>query len=215
MSLKKTGCYGAIFIIATLPGYLSLSGLGASAHAQALPAEVTAKAKELKEADNKYIKALCDGSKAERSAARTVRERLQGELIKVIGNVAVQSSDVQKALDVASDAGDIADKVAANKSATDREKAEAQAKFQVSKNDLQETVAKARTQIEAQLGKYPGVTLAARDDCPDKPKNAEKAKATQQRAEKRRAPEGSAAPASSVGGGFSFGGGGAGVSFGR
>jgi hypothetical protein len=95
-------------------GVMFAGTFAVSASAQTLPPDLTAKAKEFKQADSKYVQALCDGSKSERADAKTARARSQGELEKMIVDTAGTAPDVQKALDVATDAGDAADKVAGN-----------------------------------------------------------------------------------------------------
>jgi hypothetical protein len=206
-------------------GSAAICALAVAASAQTLSPDITAKAKELKEADNKYIHVLCDGSKSERNDARTIRARFQTELEKMIVDNAAQAPEVQKALDAATAAGDAVDKIAANPGASDGEKSEAQDKFQKAKADLREAIAKERSRIEAQLGKDAGVTLAARDECPDQPKATERPQksSTKSARGKSETPRGArvqqsssgAAPAG--GGSISFGGGGAGfgVSIGR
>jgi hypothetical protein len=162
--------------------------IGDRNRATAQSADITTKAKQLKEADNKYVKALCDGSKSERNETKVARVRLQGELEKMIADGAAQAPDVQKALDGATEAGDAADKIAVNPNASDREKANAQAKFEKAKDDLRAELVKERGRIASQLVKEPGVTLTAVESCPDARKSArkEKQKATR-RAERRRA----------------------------
>ena len=170
-------------------GLLLLAGHEDRAAAQA--ADMSGKARQLKEADNKYVKALCDGSRSERNDAKATRARFQGELEKMIADAAAQAPDVQKALDAAADAGDAADKVAANPNASDRDKSEAQAKFQKTKGDLRSAIATERARLETQIGKDVGVKLAALDECPDQPKAAERThkparRASQAREETRR-----------------------------
>ncbi len=197
----------------------ALALMGYAAQAQELPAATIAKAKEFKAADTRFIKVLCEGPKAERSEAKTTRERLLDELGKAIGDTVAQATGVQKALDIAADAGDASNRVAASADASAQAKADAKAKFEKTKDELREIAAKERERIETQLGKDYGVKLAARESCPDEPNAAEKSTKTKV-AKKRRsrsnaAAEGGqgAAPAGSAS--FSFGGGGMGISIGR
>ena len=193
-----------------------------------LSADVTAKAKELKQADASYLKALCDGSKAERVQAKDNRAGVLDGLNKTIANDATLSPEIQKLLDVAADAGDASDKITASTKASDKEKADALAKFNQARLALREAVAREKDRIATQIGKDIGVSLAPREDCPDAPKNAEdnqnsRKKVVREQPERRRAaPSGGAAPATGPsigvgvgGGGIGIGMGGVGVTFGR
>ena len=200
--------------------------LAVAASADALSPEITAKAKDFKAADNTYLKMLCDGSKAQQADAKTTRDRLQGDLSKAIADSAALTPSVQKALDAAADAGEAADKTAANGSASDQDKADAAAKFQKAKADLREALAAERSKIEDQLAKDPGVTLAAKEVCPETPKSAasKNQKSARSPAKRHRSASSSDqnAPANAVvapsfgmgGGGMSIGGGGGGISIG-
>lgn len=215
--------------LTTLRGLALIAGVatglafsGYRAQAQELPAATIAKAKEFKAADNQFIKVLCDGPKAERGEAKATRERLQDELGKAIGDSVAQSPTVQKALDIAADAGEASNRIAASTDASAQAKADAKAKFEKTRDELREIAAKERDRIETQLGKDYGVKLAARELCPDEASSTEKPAKTKV-AKKRRsrsnaAAEGGqgAAPAGSAS--FSFGGGGGGgvgISIGR
>ena len=201
--------------------------LSVAASADALSPEIAAKAKDFKEADNTYTKLLCDGSKAQQADARSARDRLQADLSKAIADTAALTPSVQKALDVAADAGEAADKMAASGNASAQDKTDAAAKFQKAKGDLREALAAERGKIEDQLAKDPGVTLAAKESCPDIPKSAarktEKSAGSPAKRHRRSASSEQYAPASEVvapafgmgGGGISIGGGGVGISIGR
>jgi hypothetical protein len=192
-----------------------------------LSADVTAKAQDLKQADASYLKALCDGSKAERVQSRDNRAGVLEGLNKAIANDATLSPEIQKLLDAAADAGDASDKTAASTQASDKEKADAFAKFNQARLALREAVAKEKDRIAILIGKDIGVSLAVREECPDAPKAAEEnrssKKVVREQPERRRAaPSGGAAEASgpniSVGvgrGGIGIGMGGVGVTFGR
>jgi len=212
----------------TFIGVMFAGTLAVAASAQTLPPDLIAKAKEFKQTDSKYAQALCEGSKSERADTTAARAKSQGELQKMIVDAAGTAPDVQKALDVATAAGDAADQVAANASSSDSDKTAAQSSFVKSKADLRDAVAREKARIEAQLGKDLGITLAARDECPDRPKAAtqernskassarrEEDKPRQARRVSRQAPAGEApavsAPAASVG----FGGGGLSIGIGR
>ena len=205
---------------AALMGILSVA-----APAQAPSPELAAKAKDFKEADNTYLEMLCDGSKARQAEAKATRDRLQSELSKAIADSAALTPSVQKALDAAADAGEAADKTAASGSASDQDKTDAAAKFQKAKSDLRGTLAAERSKIEDQLAKDPGVTLAAKESCPETPKSAasknEKSAGSPAKKHRRAAEAERNAPASTVitpsfgGGGISIGGGGMGISIGR
>jgi Skp family chaperone for outer membrane proteins len=217
-------CKHAILRKALL-GSAAICALAVAASAQTLSPDITAKAKELKEADNKYVHALCDGSKSERNDARTIRTRFQTELEKMIVDNAAQAPEVQKALDTATAAGDAVDKIAANPGAGDSEKSESRDKFQKAKTELREAIAKERSRIETQLGKDVGVTLAAHDECPDQPKATERAQKSPTKSARgkgetsrgARVQRSSTDAAPAGGGSISFGGGGAGfgVTIGR
>lgn len=198
-------------------GFLLVAGSCDRAAAQG--ADTAAKARQLKDADKKYVSALCDGSKSERNDAKARRALLQGELDKMLVDAAAQAPDVQKALDAAAASGDAADRVAADPNASDRDKAEAQDKFQKAKGDLRSAIARERSRLETQIGKDFGVRLVALDECPDQPKAAERThksarKTSRAREETRRHPARAIereAPAqarsvSPVGVGFSLGG---------
>ena len=212
----------------TFIGVMFAGTLVAAASAQTLPPDLIAKAKEFKQTDSKYAQALCDGSKSERANTTAARAKSQSELQKMIGDAAGTAPDVQKALDVATAAGDAADKVAANASSSDSDKTAAQNMFVKSKADLRDAVTREQARIEAQLGKDPGITLAARDECPDRPKAAaqehgskassarsEEAKPRQASRGSRQAPAGAAPAASAPAASVEFGGGGMGISIGR
>jgi len=195
--------------------------------APSLSADVTAKARDLKQADVSYLKALCDGSKAERAQSRDDRAGVLEGLNKAIANDATLTPEVQKLLDVAADAGVESEKIAANTQAPDKEKADALGKFNQARLALREAVAREKDRIAAQIGKDIGVSLAAREECPDTPKAAEEnrssRKVAREQPERRRAaPSGGAAeaPAPKIaigvgGGGIGIGIGGVGVTFGR
>jgi hypothetical protein len=195
--------------------------------APSLSADVTAKARDLKQADISYLKALCDGSKAERVQSRDNRAGVLEGLNKAIANDATLTPEVQKLLDVAADAGVESEKIAANTQASDKEKADALGKFNQARLALREAVTKEKDRIAAQIGKDVGVSLAAREECPDAPKAAEEnrssRKVAREQPERRRAaPSGGAAeaPAPKIaigvgGGGIGIGIGGVGVTFGR
>jgi hypothetical protein len=201
------------------------------AHAEdsvpSLSADVTAKARDLKLADVSYLKALCDGSRAERAQSRDNRTGVLEGLNKAIANDATLSPEIQKLLDAAADAGDASDKIAASTQASDKEKTDALAKFNQARLALREAVAKEKDRIATQIGKDIGVSLAAREECPDVPKAAEEnrssKKIVREQPERRRAaPSSGAAEASgpniAVGvgrGGIGIGMGGVGVTFGR
>ncbi len=191
----------------------------------ALSADVIAKTQDLKQADASYLKALCDGSKAERVQSKDNRASALDGLNKAIANDATLSPKVQNLLDAAVDAGDASDKIAAGTQASDKEKSDALAKFNQARLALREAVAKEKDRIAAQIGKDIGVTLAPREECPDTPKNAannrNSKKVVREQPERRRAaPSGgaAAAPGPSIGvgvGGGGIGVGGVGVTFGR
>ena len=119
-----------------------------AASAQVPSPDMAAKAKELKEADNNYVKVLCHGPKTQLADAKSVRDRLQSDLGKAIADAAALTPAVQKALDAAADAGEGADKIATSGSASDQDKAEAAAKFQKAKSDLREALAAERGKLE-------------------------------------------------------------------
>lgn len=210
---------------------LFVAAITGHAHAEGsvptLSADVSVKAQELKQADASYLKALCDGSKAERVQSRDNRAGVLDGLNKAIANDATLSPEVQKLLDVAADAGVESEKTAASTQASDKEKADALAKFNQARLALRKAVTKEKDRIATQIGKDIGVALAPRDECPDAPKAAEEnrssKKITREQPERRRAaPSGGAAEASSpniaigVGrGGIGIGMGGVGVTFGR
>lgn len=151
----------------------ALFAAAAAASAQTLPPEAAAKAKEFKTADSRYVKALCDGSKSERSDALAARTRARDDLEKVITDSAAQAPEVQKALDAAADAGEAANKIAADPAASDRNKSDAQDKFAKAKADLRDALGKARAGIEAQVGRDFDVKFEPAADCPEQPKAAE------------------------------------------
>jgi uncharacterized membrane protein YgcG len=202
----------------------------AAASAQtALPSDTAAKAGAFKMADSQYIKALCDGSRSERSDALTARARARDDLERSIVDAAAQTAEVQKALSAAADAGEAADKIAADPGATDRDKSATQDKFRQAKADLQQILAAQRNSMEAKISQDLGVNFEAAGDCPNPPKAAERPKAAPARAvrssgdggrqvREQRQSAGSGAPVPAVtfgGGGLSIGGGGVSVTFGR
>ena len=162
----------AIILGAALTGALAVT-----AFAQTLPPDATVKAKAFKEADNAYLKSLCNGSKSDRHEALAVRARAEDDLEKTIVDTVRQAPEVQKALDAAADAGEAADKIAASSSASDREKSDAQDKFQSAKADLRAVVTQQRSRIEAQVSHDFDVKFDPAADCPDQPKAAEHHKA--------------------------------------
>jgi len=206
----------AIILGAALTGALAVT-----AFAQTLPPDATVKAKAFKEADNAYLKSLCNGSKSDRHEALAVRARAEDDLEKTIVDTVRQAPEVQKALDAAADAGEAADKIAASSSASDREKSDAQDKFQSAKADLRAVVTQQRSRIEAQVSHDFDVKFDPAADCPDQPKAAEHHKAAP--AKSARSNEGASAgtevPVSiGIGGGgvgIGVGGGGFGISIGR
>jgi hypothetical protein len=103
--------------------------LSMAASAQVPSPDMAAKAKELKEADNNYVKVLCHGPKTQLADAKSVRDRLQSDLGKAIADAAALTPAVQKALDAAADAGEGADKIATSGSASDQDKAEAHSRL--------------------------------------------------------------------------------------
>jgi hypothetical protein len=217
---------GAVSVAFSILFFAAITGrLHAEGSVATLSADVTAKAQDLKQADASYLKALCDGSKAERVQSRDNRAGVLDGLNKAIANDATLSPEVQKLLDVAADAGVESEKIAANTQAGDKEKADALAKFNQARLALREAVTKEKDRIATQIGKDIGVSLAAREECPDAPKAAEESRsskkvAREQPERRRAAPSGGAAEASgpniSVGrGGIGIGMGGVGVTFGR
>jgi hypothetical protein len=148
--------------------------LATTVSAQTLPPDAAAKAKDFKIADSQYVKALCDGSKSERSAALAIRTRAKDDLEKVVVDAAAQAPEVQKALDAAADAGEAADKIAADPAATDRDKSAAKDKYEQAKVDLRQILANARSAIEAKVRQDFGINFeAAASDCPNAPKAVE------------------------------------------
>jgi hypothetical protein len=198
-------------------------GAAASPNNQ-LPPDIAAKAKDLKEASNTYLKLKCDGSDSKQQAtARSLRDSLRDQLGNLIANETSQLPEVQGALDAATEAGEVASKTATDPGASDQEKAAAQAKFQIARTYLNDVAKAARDQIENELENNAGITLAApTDDCPDTNKKAER-----RQPEKRRATSsgqgsspGAAAPAPGIdigigGGGVGIGIGGGGITIGR
>jgi len=166
--------------------------LSMAASAQVPSPDMAAKAKELKEADNNYVKVLCHGPKTQLADAKSVRDRLQSDLGKAIADA---------------DAGEGADKIATSGSASDQDKAEAAAKFQKAKSDLREALAAERGKLEDQLAKNPGVTLAAKESCPDTSNPAASRNDKTQAAPRQITPSGTVvAPAISIGpGGIGIG----------
>jgi hypothetical protein len=218
-------------VVVTALFILSFDGITDRTHAEdsvpALSADVMAKAQELKQADVSYLKALCDGSKTERVQSKDNRAGALDGLNKAIANDATLSPEIQKLLDVAAEAGDASDKVAASTQASDKEKADALAKFNQARLALREAVAKEKDRIAAQVGKNIGISLAPREDCPGAAKNAgdnqNSKKVVREQPERRRVapPSGAAnAPAPNIGigvggGGLGIGIGGVGVTIGR
>jgi hypothetical protein len=145
------------------------------AHSQTrdLAPEVAAKAKDLKQADATYLKALCDGSKKEREEAKSARNGAQEKLGVAIIDDAVLAPEVQKLLATATAAGDAAGKTAANANASEQEKADAQAKFTQAKGALGDAGVKEIKRMQGQVEKEFGLTLAAREECPEEPKKAD------------------------------------------
>jgi hypothetical protein len=188
----------------------------------ALPPDIAANAKTFKEADARYVKALCDdGLKKERAPAKSARDLSQDALAKAISNSIDQSSDVQKALDIATAAGGEASKAATSPDASAQDKAAANSKFEKAKQALREAVAHENARVEARVKGDFGVTFVARDGCPDdkSTSNGKKAKRkvaheknTRHRANERESGSSGNVP---VGGSISFGGGGMGMSIGR
>lgn len=186
---------------------------------------VTEKARDLKQADASYTKALCEGSKTERRQSSDNRAGALEGLIKAIANDATLLPEIQKLLDAAADAGDSSDKIASSTQASNKEKADALAKFNQARIALREAVTKEKERIASQIGKDIGVSLTPREECPDAPKAAEenrssKRVAREQPERRRAAPSGGAAAApgpniSVGGGGIGIGIGGVGVTFGR
>ncbi len=206
-------------LLAALAVGIAFHGACVSAHADdaPLPSAIGATAKEFKEADAKYVKALCDGSKAQRSETRRTRDNLQGELGKEIADSMASDPAVQKVLDTAAAAGDTADKTAANPAASEKEKADAKAAFEKAKSDLRDVVAKERGRIASQIETQFAVKIAALESCPNEPKaaKAKSRKVAHAKRSARHSEEGGGGGGVSVGGGgagasFSFGGGGGG-----
>lgn len=147
-----------------------------AAPAQSVAPDAAAKAKALKTADSQYVRALCDGTKSERSEALAARSRARDDLEKAITDSASGAPDVQKALDAAAAAGDAANKIAVDPGASDHDKSDAQDKFVKAKADLRDALAKERAGIETRIGHDFDIKLDAPADCPDRPKAAERHK---------------------------------------
>jgi hypothetical protein len=189
-----------------------------------LSADAVAKAKEFKTADAAYVHALCDGSKSERADALAARTRKQSELEKLMVDAAAQTPQVQKALDTAADAGDAADKAAADPTVSATDKAKAKETFQKAKADLKAAVAAQRAQLEAQVSHDYAVKFDTPDSCPDQPKVTRRRTGSPKSARRARGHSGGdqdggyAPPAASFsvgGGGLSIGIGGGGIDIGR
>ena len=221
---RPTLCCAILTLVCIGGAHLTLASMDrAFAQSQdALPPDIAVKAKTFKEADARYVKALCDDDlKKERASARSARDISQDALSKAISSAIDQSSEVQKALDIATAAGDDASKAATGPDANAQDKTAANSKFEKAKQTLRDTVAHENARIEARVKSDFGVALAARDSCPDE-KTASDAKKTERKAarDKSTRPRASARESASsvnapVGGSISFGGGGMGISFGR
>jgi len=230
-------CFGALFmlpisgarIFAQSAGTVTPSG-AASQPTDALSPEVASKAKDLKVADAHYVKMLCDDDlKKQRAQAKDARDSSEAELTKAISNDIDHSVEVQKALDIAAAAGDDANKVVANPTASEQDKTLAKEKFQKAKDALRDAIVKEKARIEGRIKSDFGVALGAPDSCPDSPKAASNRKSRVTSVARERSNNRSTSPAREssptggapvvgggpVGGGISIGVGGIGITFGH
>lgn len=187
---------------------------------------LAAKAKELKEADNKYQQAAC--GTALKDQLKGMHDYMLGEVQKLIVADVSAGPRVQKALDDATAAGAIADKTAAAPTAANEEKAFTAARFQQAKTELHAVAAREKAFLESEVTKTYGVALAAAEPCVAKAPPAERehkqAKARAARRSHQAAKSGPAQspqpfqPSVNIGGGstsFSLSGSSGSITFGR